>query len=127
MAAERYAPPGWPAVVPRLVAPDARGLVDFVCATFDATGTFRDAAPTELRIGDSIVMISGAGERDAMTGFLYVYVPDTDAAYGRALAAGATVIEVPAEMPYGDRRAMVRDPWGNTWQIATHRGFPPAD
>lgn len=123
MAAERFAPPGWPAVVPRLVAPDARGLVDFVRATFEASGTFRDAAPTELRIGDAIVMISGTGQRGAMTGFLYVYVPDTDAAYGRALAAGATVIEAPAEMPYGDRRAMVRDPWGNTWQIATHRGF----
>jgi uncharacterized glyoxalase superfamily protein PhnB len=110
-------------VVPRLFAADARGLVDFVCKTFEATGTFRETAPTELRIGDSMLMISGTGERYAMTSFLYVYVPDTDAAFRRALAAGATAIEPPAEMPYGDRRAMVRDPWGNTWQIATHRGF----
>ena len=50
----------------------------------------------------------------------------TDATYMRALDAGATSIEDPSEMPYGDRRAMVSDSWGNSWQIATHRGqFTP--
>jgi PhnB protein len=123
MASEHFAPPGWPLVVPRLVAPDPRGLVEFIRVTFGASGDYREAVPTELHIGGSVVMISGTGERGAMTGFLYVYVPDTDAAFQRAVAGGAAVIEAPAEMPYGDRRAMVRDPWGNTWQIATHRGF----
>jgi PhnB protein len=57
-----------------------------------------------------------------MAAFLYVYVDDTDATYRGALAAGATALEEPADMPYGDRRGMVTDSWGNTWQIATHRG-----
>ncbi|HYD45797.1 MAG TPA: VOC family protein, partial [Phenylobacterium sp.] len=52
----------------------------------------------------------------------YVYVPDTDATYQRALEAGARVIEPPSDMPYGDRRATLQDPWGNTWQIATYQG-----
>ena len=57
-----------------------------------------------------------------MTAFLYVYVNDTDATYQRALDAGARSLEKPADMHYGDRRGMVEDKWGNTWQIATHPG-----
>jgi len=53
---------------------------------------------------------------------LYVYVDDTDATYARAIAFGATSLEDPRDTPYGDRRAMVRDPCDNLWQIAT----PPA-
>ena len=75
-----------------------------------------------MRIGDSIVMVSGAGSRDPMPAFLYLYVDDADAMYQRALEAGAVCLEEPADMPYGDRRAMVRDPCGNVWQIATHKG-----
>ena len=74
----------------------------------------------EARIGDSVVMISDAGSRSPMTAFLYVYVNDTDGTYRRALDAGARALEAPSVMPYGDRRCMVEDKWGNTWQIATH-------
>jgi uncharacterized glyoxalase superfamily protein PhnB len=63
-------------------------------------------------------MVSAASEREPAAAFLYVYVDDADAAYERALAAGATTIEAPLDTPYGDRRAMVRDPFGNTYQIA---------
>jgi uncharacterized glyoxalase superfamily protein PhnB len=67
-------------------------------------------------------MVSGGdGLRDPMPAFLYVYVDDTDSTYKRAVAADATSLEEPADMPYGDRRAMVRDAWGNVWQIATHK------
>jgi uncharacterized glyoxalase superfamily protein PhnB len=55
--------------------------------------------------------------------FLYVYVEDVDQAYDKALSLGANSIEEPEEMPYGDRRAMIRDLWGNYWQIAAHRRF----
>jgi PhnB protein len=51
----------------------------------------------------------------------FLYLEDTDAAYRRALEAGATVIEEPSDMFYGDRRATVRDPFGNIWQIATRK------
>jgi uncharacterized glyoxalase superfamily protein PhnB len=101
------------------VARDARALVEFVRRVFDATGDYQDALPSEIWIGDSVVMISEAGVRPPIPAFLYVYVTDVDATYRRALDAGARVLEAPAEMPYGDRRCMVEDRWGNTWQIAT--------
>ncbi len=50
-----------------------------------------------------------------------VYVDDADGTYRQALAGGARSLEAPADMPYGDRRAMVEDRWGNVWQIATFR------
>ncbi len=65
-------------------------------------------------------MISDAGRRKPATAFLYVYVDDTEATYQRALDAGAKSLEASSDVPYGDRRCMVEDKWGNTWQIATH-------
>jgi uncharacterized glyoxalase superfamily protein PhnB len=72
-----------------------------------------------MRIGDSLIMVSDGGVREVRPTFLYVYVENTDETYQRAIEAGALTIEGPADMPYGDRRAMVQDRWGNTWQIAT--------
>jgi PhnB protein len=65
-------------------------------------------------------MISDADVRESMPVFLYVYVDDVDAIYRRAIDAGATSVEKPLDLPYGDRRGMVKDAWGNLWQIATH-------
>ena len=114
-------PEGWHAVTPRIVARDARGLVDFLRAVFDATGEYRSERPSEIRIGDSVVMITDTGARPPMPAFLYVSVADADAICRRAIARGARTIEEPTDTPYGDRRAMVEDRWGNTWQIATRR------
>ena len=114
-------PEGWHTVTPRIVVDDVQKLIEFLKQTFGATGEFRSAIPSEIRIGDSIIMVSGAGVRETMTAFLYVYVDDVDATYERALSAGATSLEEPQDMPYGDRRGMVRDEWGNSWQIATHK------
>jgi len=115
-------PEGWHSVTPRLVVCDPAKLVDFLKKAFGATGNFTADSPSVMRIGDSIVLVSGAGPRDPMPAFLYLYVDDVDATYQRALEAGAVRLEEPAEMPYGDRRGMVRDPCGNDWQIATHKG-----
>lgn len=110
-------------VIPRIFTNDVAGLVDFLRIVFGAHGKLRSEAPTEMRIGDSIVMISSGGSvREPMPACLYVYVEDTDDAYRPALAAGAESIESPANMPYGDRRATIRDRWANIWQIATYRG-----
>jgi PhnB protein len=118
----KFRPDGWPTMIPRIFTPDVEGLVAFLKSVFGGAGEVRAEAPSEIRIGDSIVMISdGDGVRDAMPAFLYVYVADADATFRRALAAGAEAIEGPSNMPYGDRRATVRDQWGNIWQIATHR------
>ena len=117
-----FAPRGWHTVTPRIVVHDAKRLVEFLKHVFGATGEYRPAVPSEVSIGDSIVMISDAGIRGPMAAFLYVYVNDTDATYQRALDAGARSVEEPSDMPYGDRRCMVEDTWGNSWQIATHVG-----
>jgi uncharacterized glyoxalase superfamily protein PhnB len=106
-------------VTPRIITRDVAGLASFMRRVFGATGEVPGERPAELRIGDSIVMVSDAPERDPMAALLYVYVDDVDATYGRACKAGAEVIEEPADQAYGDRRAMVRDAWGNVWQMAT--------
>ena len=75
----------------------------------------------EIRIGDSVVMLADAtGEHPAGQGNIMVYVSNADAAYQRALKAGATSLQEPTNQFYGDRSAQVRDPLGNQWTIATH-------
>ncbi len=96
--------------------------MSFILDVFGATGEFHRERPSELRIGDSLLMVGSALERNPITAFLYIYVEDTDTTYQRALERDASSLEEPREMAYGDRRAMIRDPWGNTWQIATHGG-----
>lgn len=115
----RGPPAGWHSVTARIVADDVRGLVAFIKATFAATGELQRERPTVLRIGDANIMISKSGPRPTTSAFLYVYVDDADAVYRRALEHGATSLEAPANLPYGDRRAMVEDRWHNVWQIAT--------
>jgi PhnB protein len=114
-------PPGFHSVTPRMVVSDVAEQARFLRAVFGATGEVPEGRPAELRIGDSLIMVSAAGARELFPAFLYVYVDDADAAYGRAMAAGAVSIEEPSDTPYGDRRAMVRDPAGNAFQIAHRR------
>lgn len=103
-----------------MVVSDVAGAVQFLRAVFDATGDIPDGRPAEIAIGDSLVMVTSAGERELFPALLYVYVADADESYRRAVAAGAETLEDPLDTPYGDRRAMVRDPYGNVFQIA-HR------
>ena len=112
-------PTGFHTVTPRMVVTDSTAQVAFLRAVFDAAGDVVPGRPAEVRIGDSLVMVSPAGERDLFPAFLYVYVDDADRVYQRALDAGAVSLEAPLDTPYGDRRAMVRDPFGNVFQIAT--------
>jgi uncharacterized glyoxalase superfamily protein PhnB len=126
MGKAQYIPEGWPALIPRIFVETPEPLVAFIKEVFGATGSFHRDRPSELRIGDSMLMVSASIDREPMPAFLYVYVADADSTYRRALEAGSTSLEPPQDLPYGDRRAMVRDPWGNTWQIATHGGhFSP--
>ena len=114
-------------VTPRVVVADVKRAVEFLRAVFGATGDVVAGRPAEMRMGDSLVMVSEAGARDLFPAFLYVYVADADAVYTRSLEAGAVSLEAPLDTPYGDRRAMVRDPFGNVYQIAHHRPGPPSD
>jgi len=105
-----------------MVVSDAAAAVEFLRAVFGAVGDFHPDRPAEMRIGDSLVMVTSVGERERFPACLYVYVDDADRVYRRAIAAGATSMEPPLDTPYGDRRAMVRDPHGNVFQIAHRRG-----
>ncbi len=120
-------PDGYRTVTPRIAVDDVPALVDFLRAVFDAQGEVPVGRPAELTIGDSMLMVGPIVEREPFPAFLYVYVADVDTTYERAIEAGAASIEAPLDTPYGDRRAMVRDPFGDLFQIA-HRlaESPPA-
>ena len=105
-------------MTPRIVVDDVDAQVRFLRHVFDATGDVDPGRPAEIRIGDSLLMISSSVERSVFPAFLYVYVENADATFERAISVGATSIEEPLDTPYGDRRAMVRDPFGNVFQIA---------
>jgi uncharacterized glyoxalase superfamily protein PhnB len=94
---------------------------------FGAEEVYRAQSPegvvhhAQVRIGDSMIGMGEAhGPYQPMPSTLHLYVPDTDSSYERALAAGAESIQAPADQPYGDRSAGVKDPFGNRWFLATH-------
>jgi uncharacterized glyoxalase superfamily protein PhnB len=75
----------------------------------------------EVTLGDSRIMMGEPmGEFAPTAAGIYLYLPDVDAAYKRALEAGATSLMEPADQFYGDRSAGVKDSQGNMWWIATH-------
>jgi uncharacterized glyoxalase superfamily protein PhnB len=82
----------------------------------------------EVRIGDSVVMMGEpSNASDAIPALFFLYVDDVDAAYQRAIEAGATSMREPEDQFYGDRRAAVLDTSGNQWWLATHVEDVPAD
>jgi PhnB protein len=123
-----YKPEGYTSVAVYLMASQAQPVIDFLVAAFGATPTRRYEAPdgsimhAEVQIDDTVVMITDGGEA-AFPAWLHVYVPDVDATYQRALAAGGTSVQAPTQKPNDpDRRGGVKDPAGNTWWIATQVG-----
>jgi len=118
----RFQPDGWHTVTPRIITSEPEEMIRFVKEVFRGQGEFQVNRPAEIRIGDSMIMISeGGGLREPMSAFLYVYVENVDETYQRAIKAGAETLQVPSDLPYRDRRAMVKDLWGNLWQIASRR------
>jgi PhnB protein len=122
-------PEGIRSVQPYLHLREAHGMMPFMEAAFGAETIGLHKSPegivhhATIRIGNATLEIDEAhGEFQPMPCHLHVYVPDTDAAYARALEAGATSIDAPRNAPYGDRAAGVKDPWGNSWFIATYLG-----
>jgi PhnB protein len=130
------AKPGWTpgpegirSVQPYLHLREAHKMVPFMEAVFGAESLGVAKSPEgavlhgTMRIGNATLEIAEAHrEFQPMPCHLHVYVLDTDAVYDRALRAGATSIETPEDKPYGDRSAGVKDPFGNSWFIATYLG-----
>jgi PhnB protein len=119
-------PKGFGTVTPFLKVADAAKQIEFLQKAFAAQITFRMNGPdgslihAEAKIGDSMVMIGQAPPGQEMRSMINLYVPDTDASYHSAIAAGATSIREPADQFYGDRSGGVRDICGNEWWMATH-------
>ena len=126
-------PHGFHTVTPYLVLSGVARLIDFLKEAFDAKEMHRSTRPdgtvmhAQVMIGDSPVMMGEVfGDFQPKTAALYLYVPDTDALYKRAVAAGAVSIMEPMDQFYGDRNAGVKDFAGNEWWIATHIEDVPA-
>lgn len=122
-----YIPEGLQPVVPYLIVENASRLIEFLKNTFGAEETIRHLRPdgkimhAEVKIAGSVIMMGDANEQwKAQPVSLYIYVPDTDATYKRALQFGAKSLNEPADQFYGDRNAGITDPLGNTWWIGTH-------
>ena len=76
----------------------------------------------EVKIGDSIIMMGEpTAECKPMPAMIHLYVPDADATYRRALAAGAKSVREPADQFYGNRSGGVEDACGNQWWMATRK------
>jgi uncharacterized glyoxalase superfamily protein PhnB len=107
------------------------GLFDFLVKVFGAVETFSlkgtYGVHREVRVGDSMLMIGEGGPEgtEYSPAAFHVYVPDVDAAFKRALAAGAKSLGAPEDRVYGERAGFVKDPFGNHWYIATHLGPSP--
>ncbi len=105
----------------------AEPLISFLKRAFQAEEVAKYASPdgvvhhAVIRVGDSVVEMGEAhGKYEPMPAMFYLYVPNMDDVYKRALAAGATSFQEPTDQPYGDRNAGVQDAFGNKWYIATH-------
>jgi PhnB protein len=102
-------------------------LPAFLCEVFGAKELERhdmgpESSHVELAIGDSVVVVEAGRLPDSVTptqASVYVYVPDVDAAYERALKAGATSLSEPEDKHYSERSAAIKDASGNTWYIST--------
>ncbi|MGB8732023.1 MAG: VOC family protein [Candidatus Sulfotelmatobacter sp.] len=124
---ESYIPKGLNNVNVYLHPRRAEPVINFMKRALGASEIAKYASPdgvvhhAEIRVGDSVVEMGEAHDKyEPMPAMFYVYVPDSDALYRRALAAGAKSLHEPTDQPYGDRNSAVTDPFGNTWYFATH-------
>ena len=123
----RPIPKGYHAVTPALNQADAVKTIDFCKKACGAKERMRMAGPggkimhVELQIGDSIVMLNDAFQEPPQPALLFLYVPDIDKTFAKAVKAGAKVLMPVQDMFWGDRFGRVEDPSGNRWGIATHR------
>lgn len=123
-----YRPEGLRSVTLYMHLRGADKMVGYLKDAFGAEEVFRYQSPegvirhAKVRIGNSIVELGEAhGAARPMPAAIYLYVENVDAVYDRAIGAGGVSTQPPTDQPYGDRNAFVRDPFGNTWYIGTHK------
>jgi len=129
-------PQGYHTVTPYLSLSDAARALDFYKRAFGAQEIMRMDAPggkighAEIKIGDSVIMLAdemgGSGCKSpqslgATTGGVFLYVENVDTAFNQAVSAGAQVEQPLADMFWGDRYGRLKDPFGHSWSVATHK------
>jgi len=127
-------PEGYHAVTPSFTFKDSKKAIEFYKKAFGANVLDVFPNPTgqgmmhaTIQIGNSIVMMGDEGPQcqsaETLGGSpisLFIYVPNVDAAFKQAVAAGGTVAMPVADMFWGDRAGSIKDPFGYSWMIATH-------
>ncbi|HTP42899.1 MAG TPA: VOC family protein [Nitrospiria bacterium] len=127
-------PDGYHAVTPNFTFKDSQKAIEFYQKAFDAKVLFlmkrpdgRGVMHATIRIGDSILMMGDESPQcqsaQSLGGSpisLYIYTPDADALFKRAVTAGGTETMPMADMFWGDRAGSIRDPFGYSWMIGTH-------
>lgn len=128
-------PVGYHSVAAYITVKNSAAAIEFYARAFGATEVFRlEMGPgiighAEIKIGDSHVMLSdefpdhGAISPQTLggaTSHLMVYCEDCDAAFARAIAAGAKPVRAVEDQFYGDRSGQVLDPFGHRWTLSTH-------
>lgn len=123
----RFVPDGLPELIPQLVVSDARKFMDFAARAFG--WEIGGVMPTPdgkvmhgfIKRGSNVIFVADpVGFAKPTTTNLFFYVPDVDAVFKQAIAAGARELTAVSTMFWGDRWGMLADPYGNTWQVATH-------
>ena len=129
-------PEGYRSVTPYLAVKQAADAIEFYRRAFGAKERMRMPGPdgkighAELEIGNSVIMLAdehpdmdfrGPASIGGTSVTLHLYVPDVDASFSKATAAGAKPVRAVEDQFYGDRAGSVRDPFGHVWHIATHK------
>ncbi|MGI5860559.1 MAG: VOC family protein [Myxococcales bacterium] len=128
-------PKGYHTVTPSIIVKDGAAALDFYKRALGAQELGRMSMPdgkiahAEFKVGDSTIMLAdemgmgGASPQtlNGVTSSFYVYVQDADAAFKRAVDAGASVVAPMEDAFWGDRYGMVRDPFGHLWSFATRQ------
>lgn len=130
-----WQPEGYGTVTPYITVDGAAEAIEFYKKAFGAEEILRMPMPgdklghAEIKIGDSHIMLSdefpemdklGPYSRGGATSSLMIYVEDADAAYAKAVAAGATEVRPVEDQFYGDRSGWLKDPFGHEWTVGTH-------
>jgi PhnB protein len=129
-------PQGFRSVTPYLTLNDAARAIEFYKRAFGAQELMRMDGPegkighAEIQIGDSRIMLAdempGAGSRSPQslggtTSGIFLYVEDVDKVFNQAVSAGAQAEAPPTDMFWGDRYGRLKDPFGHSWLVATHK------
>ncbi len=126
---KKFKPAGYNSLSPYLIVEDAQKTIDLLSKVFDATQLRIYHLPdgkimhAEIRIDDSVVMIADSSEQyPPIKLILHVYVPDVDATFAKAIAAGCEALEPPTQKGNDpDRRGTFVDVGGNYWSIGTQQ------